>query len=320
VPRFKPEVVVTACISVQIPVRDGGDEFAETLDSLRMQDAKINWELIIIDDGSSVPAEEEFDMAFPDNVTVTILRLEGTGNRPAARNAGWKATDAPVVLFSDGDIRFEEDIVRKHFEFHRDNPGSVLMGARMNAWAENSTPWQKWFDTRAMGGKPAGEFPPNYFITGNISVPLDLLKKTGGFDAKIDKYGGEDTEFGFRAARTGVSFYRNPELRVYHLDSVTVRQHSVKMMEYGSSGLKYTLEKIPESEGILGSNWVKPVFAPPASVAVIFMRIITKITLFPPVYRCVLHRVEKVGKPSFLFTYLSVGACLIGLKGKSFKL
>ncbi|MFQ5498605.1 MAG: glycosyltransferase family 2 protein [Candidatus Zixiibacteriota bacterium] len=312
---------MTPDISVQIPVRDGGKEFTETLESLRKQDTSyIRWELIIIDDGSHIPVEEEFDLSFSTNVCVKTIRLDGSGNRPAARNAGWNATDAPVVLFSDGDIRFESDIIQGHLKYHRDNPNSILMGARVNAWMDDATPWQKWFDTRGMGNRPSGEFPPKYFVTGNISIPLWLLKETGGFDEKIDKYGGEDTEFGFRASHSKISFYWNPSLRVYHLDHVTVREHSLKMMEYGSSGLKYTLEKVPEARGILGGDWIKPLSASPVSISMLLMRAITRIVLFPPLYRCILGWMEKAGKPAFLFTYLSVAACLIGLKGKSFKL
>ncbi len=218
-------------ISVQIPVKDGGREFAETLDSLRRQDACVNWELIIIDDGSRIPLEDEFDMFFPNNVSVKVLRIDGTGNRPAARNAGWKATESPLVLLSDGDIRFEKDIVRRHLEFHKETPDAVLMGARINAWTENPTPWQKWFDTRAMGSNPAGAFPANYFITGNISVPLSLLMETGGFDEKIDKYGGEETGIWFIVGRKGGGFFLGAGLMVFHLDSGTVRGHTRKKKE-----------------------------------------------------------------------------------------
>ncbi len=312
---------MTPDISVQIPVRDGGKEFTETLESLRKQDTScISWELIIIDDGSHIPIEEKFDLSFPANVCVKIIRLEGSGNRSAARNAGWNATEAPIVLFSDGDIRFESDIIQGHLKYHRDNPNSILMVACVNAWMDDATPWQKWFDTRGMGNRPPGEFPPKYFVTGNISVPLWVLRETGGFDDKIDKWGGEDTEFGFRAAHTKISFHWNPSLRVYHLKLATVRKHCLKMMVYGSCGLKYTLEKIPEARGLLGSDWIKPLSASPVSISMLFMRAITRIVLFPPLYRCILGWMEKVGKPSFLFTYLSVAACLIGLKGKSFKL
>ncbi len=308
-------------ISVQIPVKDGGENFRITLESLRNQEAGgIPWELIVIDDCSTIPVEQQFDLAFPSEVSVKVIRLETGGNRPAARNRGWQEASAPLSFISDGDIRFPSDILRKHIEMHQEEGhGDVIMGARVNAWKKDSSPWKKWFDTRAMGKREAGRFPPRYFITGNISLPTKLLEAAGGFDSSIDRYGGEDTELGFRLARQGVTFYWNPDLRVEHLDTVTVREHSRKMIEYGSSGLKYTFTKIPESAGMLGSNWIKPLFDAPACPGTVLMRLLTKIALLPPVYRCVLAWMEKAGAPGFLFTYLSVGACLMGLTGKDFE-
>ncbi|MCD4846705.1 MAG: glycosyltransferase [Candidatus Aegiribacteria sp.] len=307
-------------ISVQIPVKDGGENFRITLESLRNQETGgIPWELIVIDDCSTIPVEQQFDLAFPEEVSVKVIRLETGGNRPAARNRGWQEASAPLSFISDGDIRFPSDILRKHIELHREKLGDIIMGARVNAWKKDSSPWQKWFDTRAMGKREAGIFPPRYFVTGNISLPTELLETAGGFDLLIDRYGGEDTELGFRLARQGATLYWNPNLRVDHLDTVTVREHSRKMIEYGSSGLKYTLAIIPESAGLLGSNWIKPLFDAPAYPGTVLMRLVTKIALLPSVYRCVLAWMEKAGAPGFLFTYLSVGACLMGLTGKEFE-
>lgn len=311
---MKPE------ISLQIPVKDGGDDFRECLGSLRKQDTGgISWELIIIDDGSSIPVEDDFDLSFPEEVRVEIIRTKSSGNRPVARNAGWQAATAPVSFLSDADIRFPEDILLKHIEKHRRTSGDVIMGARINSWMKDASPWQRWFDTRGMGARAARSFPPKYFVTGNVSLPTSLLRETGGFDPAIDHYGGEDTEFGFRLAEKEVSLYWDPGLKVYHLDTVTVREHSRKMVEYGGSGLKYTLEKIPEAEGLLGSSWVKPVFSKPLNPLMLSVRVLVKLTLLPPVYRCVLRWMEKFGKPSFLFTYLSVGGCLLGLSGRNFE-
>ncbi|MCK5117026.1 MAG: glycosyltransferase family 2 protein [Candidatus Aegiribacteria sp.] len=311
---MKPE------ISLQIPVKDGGDDFRECLGSLRKQDTGgIPWELIIIDDGSRIPVEDDFDLSFPDTVRIEIIRMKSGGNRPIARNTGWHAATAPVSFLSDADIRFPEDILLKHIERHRRNSGDVIMGTRTNSWMEDASPWQRWFDTRGMGGRAAGLFPPKYFVTGNVSLKTSLLRQTGGFDPAIDRYGGEDTEFGFRLARKGVSLYWDPDLKVYHLDTVTVRDHSRKMVEYGGSGLKYTLGKIPEAEGLLGSSWINPVFSKPSNPAAVAMRVLVKLALLHPVYRCVLRWMEKFGKPVFLFTYLSVGGCLLGLSGRNFE-
>ena len=167
-----------------------------------------------------------------------------------------------------------------------------------------------------MGTKPAGTFPWRYFITGNLSIPLEILRETGGFDTDIDRYGGEDTEFGYRLGQIGTRLRWVPGLKVYHLDVVTVREHSIKMVEYGASSLRYTLEKHPGAKGLLGSDWLAPVFSPPLSPVSIAMRFSTRLALLRPVYRSVLRYMESAGHPRFLFTYLSVGACLLGLAGK----
>jgi glycosyltransferase involved in cell wall biosynthesis len=311
---------MTPEISVQVPVRNGGAGFAAHLDSLRAQDlAGVPWELVIADDGSSPPVEGSFDLRFPDPVTVRVIRREGPGNRPAARNAASREASAPLSLLTDGDLRLAPDVLRRHLELRRVGGWTVVMGARINAWSAEASPWQRWFDTRAMGGKPAGEFPPRYFITGNLSLPTALLRDAGGFDEAIDRYGGEDTEFGLRLARKGVSLHWEPELRVYHLDTVTVREHSVKMVEYGGGGLRYTLKKHPEARGMLGSEWIRPVLSRPATLEVTAMRLIARLMLLPVVYRGILRWMEVVGRPRFLFTYLSVGGCLLGLSGKSFR-
>ena len=309
-----------AGISLQIPVRDGGAGFRRCLESLAGQETGgTPWELIIVDDGSRVPVESLLETDFPGNVSIRVIRLEGPGNRPAARNAGWQAASSEISLLSDGDILFPPNIVMDHIRAHGRGDASVVMGARVNAWTDDATSWEKWFDSRGMGGRPAGPFPPRYFVTGNLSIRTELLLKAGGFDPAIDRYGGEDTEFGLRLARLGPSMSWDPRMRVYHLDRVTVREHSRKMVEYGGSGLKYTLEKHPEARGMLGSSWLRPVMERPAGPGTVLMRLLTRVALRPALYRTVLRWMERCGRPRFLFTYLSVGGCLLGLRGDGFE-
>ncbi len=307
-------------ISVQIPVRNGGRNFRRCLDSLIAQDTGgAPWELVIVDDGSDVPVVETYSLEFPENVDVKVLRREGPGNRPEARNEAWRNAAAPLSLLSDGDILFSEDTLKRHLERHSRGGIDVLMGARVDAWRKNATPWQRWFDGRGMGDGPPGIFPGRYLVTGNLSMKTNLLRDTGGFDPAIDKYGGEDTEFGIRLQQMGISMYWDPAVKVYHLDDVTVRKYCSKMMEFGGSGLKYILRKHPAAAGMLGSDWIRPVFSTPARPSAVLMRLLCRLALWPPFYGMILRWMEIFGRPSFLFTYLSVGACLIGLKSGNFE-
>ena len=308
-------------ISVQVPVKNGGDKFTRFLESLARQDIQCDWELVIVDDGSDSPVQTQFIRelsVFPDQCRVKVIRLDPGGNRPAARNAALEASEAPVGLLMDADLEFGTDLLRRHLEVRAETGADFVMGRRINAWGSNASPWQKWMDTRAMGQSPAGNFPWNYFITGNLSVSNVLLTRSGGFDTKINRYGGEDTEMGYRLNSLGAVFHWEPSLTVNHLDDVNVREHSRKMLEYGGSGLKYTLEKHPGTKGLLGSRWADPLLADP--LWLFPMRVAARTALLPVGYRFALRFAEKFGGPRVLFTYLSVGACLAGLMGKDLKL
>lgn len=308
-------------ISVQVPVKNGGEPFQKFLISLSRQDISGPWELVISDDGSDHPVEMEFAAQLsrlPQNCSVRIVRVSPGGNRPAARNAAMEGASAPVALLMDADLEFGPELLRQHLEIRERTGSDAVMGRRVNAWNVNSTPWQRWMDTRAMGDSPPGPFPWKYFITGNLSIPRELLMSAGGFDPKIDRYGGEDTEIGYRLHLAGTSFHWDPSLTVNHLDDVSVREHSRKMLEYGGSGLAYTLDKHSGARGLLGSRLADPVFSHP--VHLFPARLMARAATSSPVYRAVLYLAEKAGGPRPLFTYLSVGACLAGLMGKDLKL
>lgn len=301
-------------VSVQVPVRNPGAAFAAFLGSLAVQGGGgTEYELIVVDDGSDEPVGDRFDLRPEGCARMELVRLSGSGNRPRARNAALEASKAPVAFMTDADLRLAPGVLAGHAAFHG-QAGSggtrVLRGLRINAWSASATRWQRWFDTRAGGaGGTVSVMPWRHFVTGNASVPRELALGAGMFDVAITGYGGEDTEFAYRLHRAGASFFRDPSLRADHLDDVSVRRHSAKMHEYGSTGLAYTLGKHPGLVGLLGTAWVPEHSRGP--VRRLRAAAVTA-ALSDPVYRSVLRWMEIVGRPGVLFTYLSVGACLRG--------
>ncbi|MDM7992393.1 MAG: glycosyltransferase [Candidatus Fermentibacter sp.] len=307
----------TPAVSVQVPVRNPGAAFAAFLGSLSVQGAGgTEYELIVVDDGSDEPVGERFDLRPEGCTRMELVRLQGRGNRPRARNAALEASKAPVSFFTDADLRLAPGVLAGHAAFHGSRGGrAVLRGLRINAWSVSATRWQKWFDTRAGGaGGTLSAMPWRHFVTGNASVPRDLAVEAGLFDEMITGYGGEDTEFAYRLHLAGASFFRDPSLRADHLDDVSVRRHSAKMEEYGSTGLAYTLSKHPGLVGLLGTAWVPEHARGPAGR---LRAALVKAAVSDPVYRSILRLMELVGRPGLLFTYLSVGACLRGYTRRS---
>lgn len=299
-------------VSVQVPVRNPGAAFAAFLGSLAVQGGGgTGYELIVVDDGSDEPVGDRFDLSPEGCVRTELVRLQGSGNRPRARNAALEASKAPVAFLTDADLRLAPGVLAGHAAFHGPHGGrAVLRGLRINAWSGSATRWQRWFDTRAGGmGGSFSAMPWRHFVTGNASVPRDLALEAGLFDDRITGYGGEDTEFAYRLHLAGASFFRDPSLRADHLDDVSVRRHSAKMHEYGATSLAYTLAKHPELVGLLGTAWVPGHARGPAGR---LRAMAVMASLSDPVYRTVLRWMETVGRPGLLFTYLSVGACLRG--------
>ncbi len=306
-------------ISVQVPARNPGPSFSAFLGSLSAQVAGgPSWELVVVDDGSDIPVGESFDIRPEGASRVEVIRLDGPGNRPRARNVALEASTAPLAFMTDSDLRLGRDVLRRHAEARREGFDGVLRGSRINALSKDASPWQRWFDTRAGGvGGRRGPMPWNHFVTGNVSLPRELAVRAGMFDERITHYGGEDTELGYRMHLAGAAFERDPGMVAWHLDEVTVRRHSAKMHEYGATGLRYTIGKHPDVLGLLGTGWIAPGPGRPGGPLARLAGMAVRAALVRPVYMAVLGWMEKVGAPAFLFTYLSVGACLRGYTGRT---
>ena len=134
-----------------------------------------------------------------------VLRLQAA--RPgasAARNAGWRAASAPLVLFLDDDVLPEPQLVGEHLAWHRREPAEAVGVLGRVRWADELevTPFMRWlehgiqFDYEAIDGVQAGW---GRFYTANASVKRQLLERLGGFDEVELPFGYEDLDLALRA-------------------------------------------------------------------------------------------------------------------------
>jgi len=97
-------------LSVVIPARNEAGSIADTLRQLhrRLGDEAIEHEIVVVDDGSSVPVTpSDFDGARCD---VQVIRHERSKGPAAARNTGLAACSTDFVAFLDSDDVWVEDI------------------------------------------------------------------------------------------------------------------------------------------------------------------------------------------------------------------
>lgn len=124
------------------------------------------------------------------------------------RNAGARAVDCDRLVFLDDDMRLAPHVLAAHLDALDRWPNTIVCGGVdfPEQWRRRSN-YYRFKQTRHLNADTAvtGQaVAANAIVTMNLSMPRALFDSLGGFDDVFSEYGGEDVEFGFRAARAGV--------------------------------------------------------------------------------------------------------------------
>ena len=191
--------------SVIVPARDAESTLPRALEALARQDFEGGYEVIVVDDGSR---DETAALARSAPGPVTVVQQEASGPA-AARNRGVAAAGGRVLAFCDADCfptpgwlaegvaaLQQADLVQ----------GKVLPDPTVPLGPFDRTLWVTW---------EAG-----LYETANLFVTRETFDRVGGFEewlrVEIGKGMFEDTWFGWRAKRAGLSTVFSEEALVHH--------------------------------------------------------------------------------------------------------
>ena len=152
--------------------------------------------------------------------SVAVLQASVPG-ASAARNAGWRAARAPLVLFLDDDIVPAPGLLEQHAAWHRDRPQREFGVLGLVRWSPRVrvTPFMRWLDTGLQfdyDGIESVEVPWTHFYSCNTSVKREMLERSGGFDQERFPYGYEDLDLGIRLSRLGFQLLFNRRALGWH--------------------------------------------------------------------------------------------------------
>jgi GT2 family glycosyltransferase len=221
-------------LSVVIPTFRRHDVLGRTLAALDRQDGSAGeFEVIVIAD----PVEDD-----PDAVRAVVsaerrpypARSLDTHARgvSAARNVGYRAARAPLVLFLGDDIIPSPRLVAEHLDWHerRGGPRTGVLGHVKWARELGLTPFMRWldhgvqFDYPAIGGERTSW---EYFYAANASLPRALLEEAGGFDEERFPFLYEELDVAYRMGQHGFEL-------LYNRKAVAEHAHPVRMDEWRS--------------------------------------------------------------------------------------
>jgi len=215
-------------ISVVVPTYRRPDALGRALDALVGQTVGPDaFEVLVVDD----PVDDDSERVAADVAARPALRLRhlhrSAPGVSAARNAGWRAARAPLVMFIGDDVLGVPELLAEHLAWHerRGGPDVGVLGHVRWATELRTTPFMRWLDTGiqfSYGTIEGDEASWAHFYTSNISVPRALLEEIGGFDEERFPFLYEDLDVGYRLHQRGFRLLYNRRAIGEHLHPTTL--------------------------------------------------------------------------------------------------
>ena len=217
--RFEPVLPV----SVIVPCFEAPAALALTLAGLEGQSYPRDlFEVVIVDDGSRCP------LSVPDStpLDVRVVRQERCGFGLArARNTGARTAAHGILVFLDSDIVAEAELLEAHARWHHAVSDALTLGfcacvsvegvdaeavrrrcgslRELFAGRPFDPPWAERHMAHT-GELTARRDDLFRAVTGNnFGMTKAFYDEAGGCDESFSRYGGEDTEFGYRVQVRG---------------------------------------------------------------------------------------------------------------------
>lgn len=192
-------------ISVIIPLYNKGERVKKTIESALHQDYDGEWEIVVVDDGST-DNSAEYAHAFTDKKVRYIYKTNGGVS--AARNTGIMNSKGEWLVFLDADDLLLPCALSTFASMQKHYPKAKLcVGSRV--WNQRGSLVSQGLDK---GVLKHSTFPylaiyANVFFAspGNMCICRTLIDMQGVFDIRLSFY--EDAEFLYRMlAQTEVAF------------------------------------------------------------------------------------------------------------------
>jgi GT2 family glycosyltransferase len=184
------------------------------LASLREQSLQ-SFEVIVVQDGADPETEAVLarEQRETGALALRVLALKGQRGPAAARNAGWRAAEAPLIAFTDDDCIADRDWLQAALAAaEQDPPGTSIVQGRTKPDPAELAARDGLF-SRTVRVDSLGP----QFETCNILYPRAALEALGGFDERFGPLPtAEDTDLAWRAIEAGFRTRFAPDALVLH--------------------------------------------------------------------------------------------------------
>jgi GT2 family glycosyltransferase len=229
-------------VSIVIPTLGRAESLREVLRGLAAQQPSLeNTEvLVVLDAAAPANALSSVDLG----EVAEVIRAEVAG-ASGARNAGWRAAGAPLILFLDDDIVPSPSLVAEHRSWHELSPEPEVGLLGLVKWSPRVrvSPFMRWLETGIQfdyGTIRSTEVEWTRFYSCNVSVKREMLELVDGFDEQRFPYGYEDLELARRLSEHGFRLLYNPAALGEHLKTETLERWRRNLRRIAQSERRFT--------------------------------------------------------------------------------
>lgn len=223
------------CVSIIVPFFNSERTLAACIESLLAQEnVEAPYELILIDNSSP-----DASAAIAARYDGLILLEESTPGAYAARNAGIRRANAPLIALTDADCVVDPDWLRSILDGMQDPKTAIMIGhCRYPADASLALRWLGAYEN-AKAEYVLGHCDPahHFAYANNMVVRASLFEELGPFETWKR---AADSELVHRLAsrRPDLSFNFCPSMRITHLEFVQGQQRAQRLKLYQQTNSK----------------------------------------------------------------------------------
>lgn len=219
--------------SLIVPVFNRPDEVRELLESFLLQDYREEYEIVIVEDGSTISSESKI-RPFVDSLNITYLKKANSGPGDS-RNYGMGHAKGNYFIVLDSDCILPSRYLSRVAISLKDRYVDCFGGP--DAAHPSFTKIQKainyamtsFLTTGGIRGRKStlDKFQPRSF---NMGISKIVFEKTNGFG---NIHPGEDPDLTFRIWKAGFETKLIPEAFVYHKRRIDWKRFFVQVNKFG---------------------------------------------------------------------------------------
>lgn len=205
--------------TIIIPTRNRKDFLKRCLAAALSQDYS-DYEVIVIDNGSSDGTDEMIRDAFPK---VRYFLQDKVPGPAATRNLGIRKALGEIIAFTDDDCIVPPNWLQLQLKYYDDQQIAAVGGSQNSHQPNFYDKLQMAHYADELQGLQRVERVSGWegLITANMSVRREIFDRVGLFDESFIT--GADPEFIGRVSRAGYAFIRDPDIPVEHYKVYTLR-------------------------------------------------------------------------------------------------